>query len=30
MVRQVEAQVAEWHLFKEFTEIVKREEISNL
>jgi hypothetical protein len=30
IIRQVEAQVAEWHLLKEFTEAVKKQEVTNL
>lgn len=30
VVRHVEAQVSEWHLLKEFNEIVKREDITNV
>lgn len=30
IVKSVESQIAEWHLLKEFNEVVKKEDIANL
>jgi len=30
LVREVEAQMSEWHLLKEFSEMVKRRDINNI